>query len=376
MDLTEISKQCGVAVEELLKIEIELRKKYSPLLNVLTVGQMESYINTGIQQHINKYKNLGLEQYFGVILTLSQPKDSVARRRSIAIKKYIEDPDVSIASGMIQEYKDGNKKFLSKGMVVSKPVPQELIPKTAMYLPDQKVHVVPCDERESWPNGKKNYNYLNPLAMEQYFSNIEGICSLDGSNWEPFKMMFNCPEHINVTNVTIPQSKIVKFLAKVKSKPPLVLNFNNKYTKFELVPGDITTLNLNIMNFYDIVPISEIDTVYKSRKTNYDIVAIFGQIGNKWVKEPTEEKPAPWATGNIRDNSSDKSLKLLIHPDMSAQFEEGSLAKIWGSLSEGNKWDSDLGRQTDEKEITMFVTGVHSFSQEIEEQKIDDGWES
>lgn len=378
MDLNEISKNYNINVEELTKVESDLRKKYSSVAGIMPPEQVEKYIMSGVQQHIDKYKNLGLTQFFGVILMVSQPKDGVAKRRSTAFKKYSENPELAITSGIVQEYKDGIKRFLQKGVIITKAVNQDAIPKSAMYLPDQKAYVVPLDERETWPSGKKNFGYLKPLPLEQYFTSIEGISSLDGINWSAFKMMLNCTEHINTPNVNIPQSKLVKFLAKVKTKEPLVLNYNNKYTKFEVIDGDITQLNAEIMNFYDVITLADVDATYKNRKTAYDSISIFGQVRNKWTKEPTDDKPFPWTTINITDNTRDAPLKLLIHPDMSAQFEEQSIVKVWGSLSEGNKWDPDLGQQTDEKEITMFATGVYMFSMnEVipeTETEVDDGW--
>ncbi len=379
MDLEQISKQYSINIEELTKVESDLRKKYESVSKIMTKENFEGYIEIGITQHVNKYKNLGLQQFFGVILNLSQPRDGIAKRRANSIKKYIEDPEMAISHGYIQEYKEGMHRFLSKDVIQVKPVAQNDIPKSAIYLPDQKAYIVPLDERVTWQNGKKNFGYLKPLPLEQWFTNIEGIASEDGTNWLPFKMVFNCGQHINIPNTTVPQSKLVRFLAKVKSKEPLVLSYNNKHTKFELIEGDINQLNVEVMNFYDNISLSDIQNVYESRKTNFDTYSVFGQIVNKWKKEPTEENPYPWISISIIDNTRDEPFKLLLHPDVSAEFEEQSIVKVWGSLSEGNKWDPELRQQTEEKEITMFVTGVYSFSNpEVteEEQKPDDGWES
>lgn len=380
MELEEISKQYGVTVDELKKVEIDLRKKYESVMKIMPTEQFEKYISTGVQQHANKFKSLGLERFFGVILTLSQPRDGMSKRRSIAIKKYVEDPNMAISHGYVQEFKEGMHRFLSNGVIQTKPITQDKIPKTASYLPDQKVYILPLDERETWQNGKKNFGYLKPLPLEQYFTNIEGIASIDGTSWKPFKMIFNCNKHVNVPNIMILQSKLVKFLAKIKTQDPLVLSYNNKHTKFEIMEGDITQLNAEIMNFYDITSLSDIRKVYDLRKTNFDTYSVFGQIKNKWKKEPTDENPYPWISATINDTTCDEPLKLLMHPDVCAEFEEQSIVKVWGSLSEGNKWDPELRQPIDEKEITMFATGVYSFSNmEVkceEEQKSDDGWES
>lgn len=380
MELEEISKQYNVGIDELKKVELNLRKKYESVAKIMPVEQYEKYISMGITQHVTKFKNLGLEQFFGVILTLSQPRDGMAKRRSNAIKKYVEDPETAISHGYVQEFREGMHRFLAKGVVQSKPITQDKIPKTAVYLPDQKVYIVPLDERENWQNGKKNFGYLKPLPLTQYFSNIEGIASIDGTIWTPFKMIFNCDEHINLPNINVPQSKLVKFLAKVKTKEPLVLTYNNKYTKFEAIEGDISQLNAEVMNFYDNISLSDIQSVYESRKTNFDTYAVFGQVVNKWKKEPSEDKPHPWISVSINDNTRDEPLKILMHPDVSAEFEEQSIVKVWGSLSEGNKWDPDLRQPTNEKEISMFGTGIYMFSNvevtQEEEQKPDDGWEA
>lgn len=379
MELEEISKQYGVDLGELKKVEIDLRKKYESVMKIMPAEKFENYILTGVQAHANKFKNLGLQQYFGVILTLSQPRDGMAKRRATAIKKYVEDPEVAISHGYVQEFKEGMHRFLSKGVVQSKPITQDKIPKNVSYLSDQKVYVLPLDERESWGNGKKNFGYLKPLPLEQYFCNIEGIASEDGTTWKPFKMIFNGGEHVNIPNVTVPQSKLVKFLAKVKTDNPLVLSYNNKYTKFEPIEGDISQLNAEVMNFYDNISLSDIQSIYESRKTNFDTYAVFGQVVNKWKKEPSEDKPYPWISVSINDNTRDEPLKILMHPDVSAEFEEQSIVKVWGSLSEGNRWDPDLRQPTEEKEISMFGTGIYSFSNaEVAtegEQIPDDGWE-
>lgn len=382
MDLNEIAKQHGVDVNELMTVEANLRKKYSSIANILSPEQMETYVIGGIQQHVNRFKALGMTQFFGVILTLSQPKDGMSKKRSKAITAYVTDPETAIASGTVQEFKNGMKRTLVKGgMVKSVPVNQDAIPKSAVYLPDQKVYVVPTEDRESWPSGKKNFNFLKPLPLEQYFTSIEGIASLDGVAWQPFKMMFNCGEHVNFPSVTVPQGKLVRFYAKMKSQgETLVLNYNNKHTKFNVIEGDINQLSAEIKTFYDDVMLSELDTAYQSRKSNYETFSVFGQVTNKWQKEPSEEKPYPWITASITDNTRDAPLKLLIHPDMSAQFEEQSIVKVWGSLSEGNVWDPELKEKTEEKEITMFATGVYSFSfgeaiPDVAAEVEDDGWE-
>jgi hypothetical protein len=383
MDINEIAKQNNIDVAELQTVEANLRKKYSSVANIVSPEQVEKYVSGGIMQHINRFKALGLTQFFGVILTLSQPKDGMAKRRSKIVNAYVEDSEAAIIAGSIQEFKNGMKRSLVKGgLVKSVSVNTEAIPKSAVYLPDQKVYIVPTDDRESWPSGKKNFNYLKPLPLEQYFTSIEGIASTDGTTWQPFKMMFNCPEHVNIPTVTIPQGTLVKFYSKIKTPgETLVLNYNNKHTKFEVIPGDINAVSGEIKMLYEDIMLSDIQSVYESRDNNYATFSVFGQIVNKWQKEPSEEKPYPWMTASITDNTRDEPLKLLIHPDMSAQFEEQSIVKVWGSLSEGNVWDPELREKTEEKEITMFVTGVYSFSQgEIipeatTEDVADDGWE-
>jgi len=382
MDLNEIATQYNINIAELQTVESNLRKKYNSVTSIVSPEQVEKYISGGIIQYANRFKALGLTQYFGVVLTLSQPKDGMAKRRSNIIKAYVENSEAAITSGAAQEFKNGMKRALVKGgMVKSVPVNTEAIPKSAVYLPDQKAYVVPTDDRESWPSGKKNFNFLKPLPLEQYFTAIEGIASPDGVTWQPFKMMFNCTEHVNFPTVTIPQGKLVKFYAKAKTQgKTLVLNYNNKNTKFESIEGDINTLSGEIKNFYDDIMLSDLQRAYETRESNYATVAVFGQVISKWQKEPSEEKPYPWITASITDNTRDTPLKLLIHPDMSAQFEEQNLVKVWGSLSEGNVWDPELKEKTEEKEITMFVTGVYSFSAgevipETTEEILDEGWE-
>lgn len=380
MDLTELSVSYGIDLAELTKVEGDLRKRYAPMVSMMAPEQIEKYITTGLKNYSDRFKNLGLSQYFGVILTLSQPKNGVEKRRSTAVIKYVENPLTAIESGFCAEYKDGVKRSLVKGMVQVTPISNpEAILKTAIYLPDEKVYIIPLDERATWPSGKKNFRYLTPLPLEQYFTNLTGIASLDGTTWEPFKMTYNCDEHINISSITVPQSKLIKLLAKPKSKAPLVLNYNNKYTNFEIVEGDMSALNAEIMNYVDVIQLNDIETTFANRKTPYDVVSVFGSILSKFKKQPTDENPYPWMAATITDTTRDAPLKLIIHPDMSAEFSEQSLVKVWGSLSEGKKWDPELGQATEEKEISMFVTGVHTFSMGDmapinEEVPADDGW--
>jgi hypothetical protein len=379
MDLEQISKQYNVSIDELTKVEATLRKQYSSVANIVSPEQVEMYITKGIEKHCNRFKNLGLNQYFGVILNVSQPRDGITKKRSTAIKAYIENPDAAVTLGMVEEYKDGMKRSLVKGMVKTVPCNKESIPKIAVYLPDQKSYVIPLDHRESWASGKKNFAYLKPLPTEQYFINIGGIASSDGTIWKPFKMMFNCNEHVNTPNITIPQSKLVKFYAKPKNDGEILeLNYNNTYTKFEFIDGDISQLNAEVMNVGVITPLSDIQSVYDARKTNFDVISVFGSIMNKWKKESTDENPHPWMTAFINDNTTENPVKMLIHPDMSAEFEENNLVKAWGSLSLGKKWDPEMKQSTDEEEFTLFVTGVYSFSTNevlAKEEIVDDGWE-
>ena len=380
MNFVELSNKYGLSVEEITKVESDLRKKYAGVASIMSAEQIEQYILGGIAQYANRFKSLGLTQYYGIVLTMSSPKDGMVKKRSEAIKKYVEDPDAAITFGYVQEYKNGMKRALVKDAITSKAITTNDIPKTAVYLPDQKAYIVPLDNLQSWPSGKKNFNYLKPLPLEQFFSNITGYASIDGRTWNEFKMTFNCDEHINVPNVTVPMSKLIKFFSKVKKTGEVVeLSFNSKYTKFDIIDGDITVMDQLVMNYMNHVELSNIEAVYAARKTNYDIVSVFGSILYKRQKEASEDKPFPWITAAIMDNTRDTPLKLLIHPDMIASFDDQSIVKVWGSLSEGNKWDPETSEKTDEKEITMFVTGIYVFNGKvetpIEEQKTDDGWE-
>lgn len=369
-DLESISKSYGVSVEELKTIEAGLRKKYN--ISIIPAAELEKYIEQGILQYINRFKDLGLEKYYAVILNASQPQNGVEKRRSEAVKAYNTDPEAAISTGTVQEFKNGIKRFLYKGSILSKPlVAGESVPKTAIYIPDNKVYVVPLDNRATWPSGKKNFGYLKPLPIEQFFMNIEGICSLDATTWLPFKMTYNCEEH-----TVVPTSKLLQFYAKIKSQNPLTLAYNNKYTKFEQIPGDISVISGSVMGFYDAVPLSEIDATFRAQKSKFDKVAVIGQVINKWQKTPTDDKPFPWMTVTILDNTQNVPFKLLCHPGVNVNFTEQSIIKAWGSLSEGNKWDPEAGGQTEEKEITMFCTGIYPLTvvEEIPEEQ-DDGWE-
>lgn len=72
----KISKSSGIPIAELKVIEDKLRKQYG---NVVSPEQLEIYVQRGIKIHNDRYKNLGLNKYFGVVLTLSSPKDGVAK---------------------------------------------------------------------------------------------------------------------------------------------------------------------------------------------------------------------------------------------------------------------------------------------------------
>lgn len=377
MNYEELSHKYGMSVEDITSLEIGLRKKYAGISTLVPPEQLEKYIIGGIEQHVNKYKNLGLTKFYGVILTISSPRDSMVKKRSECIKKYVEDPEAAITFGYVQEFKNGIKRSLIKGVISSKAVAVNDIPKTAVYLPDQKTHIVPLDNRELWPSGKKNFGYLNPLPLEQFFSNITGYMSTDGSTWNEFKMIFNCEEHVNVPKITVPMSKLVTFFSKIKKSGEVTeLAYNNKYTKFELLDGDITTMDSTVISHIEHIELSNIETIYTARKTNYDIVSVLGTILYKRQKEPTDDKPFPWITAAITDNTRDAPLKLLIHPDMSASFDDQSIVKVWGSLSEGQKWDPETNEKTEEKEITMFVTGIYTFGGKLEiPQETNDGWE-
>src|SRR4030042_6375035 len=145
MDLEDISKQYRIDINELRKVEDGLRKKYSSVANIVPSEQIEKYIAGGIKQHVDRFKNLGLTQFFGVVLTLSQPKDGVAKRRSTIVKNYLEDPDGTIARGSVQEYTNGMKRYLVNGMVKS--VACLEVPKNSVYLLDIKQYLIPTDER-------------------------------------------------------------------------------------------------------------------------------------------------------------------------------------------------------------------------------------
>lgn len=179
-----------------------------------------------------------------------------------------------------------------------------------------------------------------------------------------------CGEHINVPNLTIPQSKLVTFLAKKKSKAgeALVLSYNAKHTKFDLIEGDITQLNPDIMTYIENTPLSEIDNVFATftDKEKFKVISVFGQIGSKFQRESSEEKQFPWIQASMTDSTRDRPLKLTVHPDMVAPFEEFDLVKVWGTLSEGKVWDKDLKALTDETEVNVFVTGVYVLSKDEE----------
>jgi len=380
MNLEEISKQYGISIDELKQVEEKFKRKYAGVANIMSKETLEKYVSNGVMGHVNKMKNLGLDQFFGVVLTLSQPRDGIAKRRNAAREAYLNDPNGAISAGLVEEYKNGTKSYLSKGIVTVKPVTEKDIPKTAIIISiNPKVEIVPLDNKDTWPNGKKNFGYLKPLPLTNWFSVMEGIVSQDGQTWMPFRMMFNCSEHINIPAITVPMSKLVKFSAKIKSKENngLVLSYNSKYTKFEPVEGDINQLNAEIMTFYDNITLSEIENVYRTQEPN-ETIAVLGRVIFKRQREPTDDKPYPWMTVQITDTTREEPLKILLHPDVKVDFDEDALVKVWGSLSEGNKWDPDLKTSTEEKEITMFGVGLYSFTNiEVppEEQKDEDGWD-
>lgn len=377
MTLEELAKENNIDINELKVIEAQTRKNYSGIsASVLPPETVEKYVSIAIKNYAEKIKNLNLTSFFGIILSATQPKDGVAKRRTEIMQKYIEDPVTVIASGLVQEIKDGAIKSLVKGVVTSKAFTGD-IPKTAMYLTDKKVYIVPLDNRETWPNGKKNFGYLRPIANEQFFTNLEGLCSEDGQSWTPFKITFNCFEHDE-----FPVSKLIKFKAKIKSAEGFYnLGYNNKYTRFEPIEGDISQLVPEIMNFYDDTPISEIETIIESQvdKERFEIKSVMGQVYDKRLKEATPDKPYPWCSASIVDPDGNASLKILMHPGISnnVAFAEGDLVKCWGTFGMGKGWDFDLGQQTDEEVPTLYCSGLFRLSNIVDDSvnKLDEGFE-
>lgn len=376
MTLEELSKELDVAVEELEKIKKQIELKYTGL--PIPPTELDKYIELGIKQHFQK--DAGMKTFYGITLILNQPRDGVRKRREEILKEYLKDREATISKGSVMEISNGVCYRLDPKTrnVMTIPVPNEKILQTGIYLPDNDVRLVFLDAREKWDNGKKNFNFMKPLPLEQWFTTVQGICTLDGNEQFYFTMTFNCEEHIK----DFPIGKLVKFDAKIRKHEGnfMELGYNAKKTKFEKIEGDITSLYEKIDKFYDSISLSGVDKTYRRNKDDnkpFNIVSVAGLVKNAWIGEPTVDKPNPWGTIMISDITREEPFKLVCHPSLKIDdINEGSYIKAWGTLSEGNKWDAENNTQLEEKEISMFASGIFQFNIQNDNGPEDsDGWD-
>ncbi len=357
--LEQIAKDYEVDLEELKKIETELKQKYQSIPNIgILKGTEDAFIKKGLISHAKRIKRNNAEQMFGFILTYEQPKSSNKGRITEAIKKYKEDPDNAVKSGYVMEIKEQDGKFHMRKLTKNGTIGMRVEPKLhEAAINTGETYIVPLDVRKVFAGGKANWRYLQSLDAEAYFSNIQGYVIIDIKTYK-FKM----PLNIDANNpINIPMNRPIKFraaLREIGKDGVYNLQYKNGITNFEIVEGNLEPFKQQISEF---MPISEITKISEIHKSQYgDPIAVCGTVTDIWMKKSTDDQPAPSNTVMIEDLSVDIPIRTNFHHVIPIDFAIGSIVIIWGRTGKGDKWDKET-RQTIKGEIewSIWANGVY-----------------
>jgi len=352
--LEKLSKEYDIDIQTLEQIKTKIEKKYKNF--PIPESEKNSYINLGILNFCKQeeYSKKLSTTFQGIVLTMPSINDGVRKRRLKAVEEYQKDPENAIHQGLVQELKDGCARFIDKnGIIIIKPYSKPI--KTAIQI-DNNTQIIPLDNVKTWESGSENFNYLKSLPEHKYFTTLQGFIFKDNKPIA-FSMSYETPEE---NLIGFPMNKLVEFNAKVVSENNGITILKSvKQTKFKVISDDVKQYNDTIMNFYRAISVNDVEQVFKSQKTNYDINSIVGIVRNVHTSEATLEKPNPWSTLFLTTIDSPETFKIVCHPSLPVQkIIPGSYVKVWGTISKGNKYDPDTRKSTDEIEYSMFGSGV------------------
>lgn len=358
--LEQIAKDYGIDVEELKKIETELRAKYQALPDIgIIKGNEEAFIKKGLIVHAKRIKKQNAEQIFGFILKFDQPRSSNNRKMRDAMVEYKKNPQDALNKGLVEEITFAENKYhrkrLTKNGNVGSKVDDKL-PNGAINIGDGITYIIPLDNNKVFKSGKANWKYLKALDPDSYFTNLSGYFTQDGKQYNKFRMTIN----LDTDNIVIPMNKPVKFRASIGdiNTGITTLGYKNGITIFEVVEGSIDNLRNEIAGFMEKTDIIKIPEVHANQGTN---VQIIGTVSEIWLKEPTDDQPKPFNTLVIEDLSSDVPIRCMCHQQIPLHgCAQGAVVVLWGRTSKGDRYDRDT-RQTvkGEVEYGIWASGVY-----------------
>jgi len=342
MNIEQISKEYGIDINELKKLQEHLLNKYKPAIE--DEDTLLKLVERGVQHYVKRKVQKGGNTFYGILLSVSQVRNSTEKRRNSAIAIYKENPEQAVEKGYIEEFtetEDGrilSRKLDKNGNVVQREVLK--IHEDAVLSGNK--HILPLYQNKTFNSGKPNFNYLEPMPINEFFTNIEGLYSTGETDFTRFKMIMNT----DTTDIVFPVGKPVKFMAKEKDKGVLT---PTSMTKFEVIEGNIDKSLIN--KFFPVLPFSSLEQYLRK----YDLLCIEGQVMDLFISERTG-----WVSTVVQELTTDESIKVMFHPNIEVNFGTESIIKAFGTVSMGKKWDTELKQPSEtEEEMSFFATGYY-----------------
>jgi len=346
--IAKVAEEYNVKVEDLepYKAKLDLQKIQSQYGE-----KADRFIGQFFRSVAKRIVGSNTEEFYGFVLTVTQPRETMARRINQAIDTYRNNPNEAVKAGIVGIGTiEDNQKYIEKlaptGEIAKSPVKK--FPASARYLADEEVYIIPLDNVQTFPSGKQNFRYLSALPPTSWFMVVGGIVYRGGVP-KKFTMTLNSdtddfPE--------IPMAQPVRFRGTPKNETSnsLVIYPRRNITKFETVEGEI---DIDLVRQYrPIAPVSSLQEIHESNQRD---VAVEGIVEDIFGGVPTEEKPEPWTILNISDFENN-TVKCLCHPKIPINFSEGS-----GVIVFGQTMFSPANEQYNQPEDTynIFVDGIY-----------------
>jgi len=355
-----------IAAEYKVKVEdLEPYKATFPLQKIReTHPNPDAVIEQFFRSVAKKLVGSDTEEFYGFVLTTTQPRETMSRRIDQAIEAYRKDPDEALKMGIvgIGTVEDG-QKYIEK-LTPSGDITKNLVkkfPASARHLADEDIYIIPLDNVQTFPSGKQNFRYLNALPATSWFMAIGGIVYRDNTP-KKFTMTLNS----NTDDFPdIPLATPVRFRGtpRNETQDSLVITPRRNLTRFEPVEGEI---DVDLVRQYrPLVSVSSLQQFHESGRRD---IAVEGIVEDIFGGVPTEDRPDPWTTLNLSDLENN-TVRCICHPRIPINFSEYSHVIVFGQTM-----FSPANERYNQPEDTynIFVDGIYVVTNLMPDNAPDD----
>ena len=349
--------------EEFLRSILE---KNESVINTVGDTAVERILNSAVKQ----YTSTDAESMTGIVFTVSNPNNRSEKRISECIKKYYENPDTAIQNGYVAIYDDAKSEVTrinDLGDIITKKISQ--LPESGVQIQSDDDYdlryLIPLDNRKIFNSGKSNFNYLNPIKLNDYGYVISGLF-VEDDIFKKFEMWFNTDNPI--TAAKIPVGVPVTFMGvKAGEKEGVIQIRERKITEFIQTEGEI---NLDTVSTFRPLLKDSIKDVHVDRGVK---VAVVGFVQSLWKPDPTIPQ---WGNITIDNIYNGDEIRVQCHPFTRFNFAINDTIVMFGVTSKGKKYDRETKTKTDEDDYSMFVDGIYcensSVPDDVEDISDDD----